>query len=71
VAQVIIRNLSPDTVENLRRRARRNGQPLEAELRLILDRAANKQLHSDLERIDRVRALFAGRTFSDCTELIR
>ena len=71
MAQVLVRNLEPDTVDNLRSRARRNGRSLENELRLILSRAAMEQVSSNLEQVDRVRALFQGRTFSDSTELIR
>ena len=71
MAQVLVRNLPADTVENLRSRARRNGRALETELRLILNRAAAEQTDSNIESVDRVRALFAGRTFCDSTDLIR
>ena len=71
MTQVLVRNLAPDIVDNLRNRARRNGRSLEMELRLILRRAADEHEPSSLAGVDRVRSLFEGRTFSDSTELIR
>ena len=40
MAQVIIRNLDPETVEALKARAKRNRRSLEAELRDVLTRSA-------------------------------
>jgi antitoxin FitA len=69
--QVLVRNLSPAVLEKLKARARQNGRSLEAELRLILQRAAGEPAADLLTGVERVRALFAGRTFSDSAELLR
>jgi len=71
MAQVLIRDVGEDVVERLRRRAKRSGRSLEAELRLVLSRAADEDYDSTRSAIERVRALFEGRCFSDSTELVR
>ncbi len=70
MTQVLIRNVEPDVVERLRSRAQQNGRSLEAELRRILAEAASE---GDvlLGQVERVRALFAGRTFGDSAMLLR
>lgn len=42
MASLSVRNLSDDTYESLRRRAAAAGRSMEAEARLLLDRAANE-----------------------------
>ena len=77
VPQVLIRDLDSVVLDKLKARARRNGRSLEAELRLILARAAEGGWPERVDwgavraEVERVRARFAGRTFSDSTELIR
>lgn len=71
MAQVLVRDLAPAVVEKLKRRARQNGRSLEAELRSILQRAAGEGAEQLLAEVQRVRDMFAGRTFSDSAELIR
>ena len=76
MAQVLIRGLRPEVVEKLKARARRNGRSMEAELRVVLQEAADerwtyKDWATAQAALKKVRALFAGRTFSDSTELIR
>jgi plasmid stability protein len=69
--QILVRNVEPGVVEKLKARARRNGRSLEAELRLILQEAAGVGPVSVQDQVERLRALFAGRNFSDSTELLR
>jgi plasmid stability protein len=71
MAQVLIRDLETGIVDKLKRRARRSGRSLEAELRLVLERAANEEPADAMAEVERVRALFAGRRFSDSADLIR
>jgi len=71
VAQVVIRDLDADVVERLKQRAQRSGRSLEAELRLVLRRAADEDFVSARAAVERVRAVFEGRRFSDSTELVR
>lgn len=40
--QLTVRNLTPETVEKLKARAKSGGRSLEAELRLILEAAADE-----------------------------
>jgi antitoxin FitA len=71
MAQVLVRDVEPTVIEKLKARAKENGRSLEAELRLILQRAAGDDIDDALAEVERVRALFAGRTFSDSAELVR
>jgi plasmid stability protein len=41
MSQILVRNLSPETVERLKKRAEKNKRPLEAEVREILYEAAS------------------------------
>jgi antitoxin FitA len=71
MAQVLVRELEDEVVERLKQRARRSGRSLEAELRLILQQAAVEWSPDVMAEVERIRARFAGRTFSDSAELIR
>ena len=71
MAQVLVRDLDSNILDKLKRRAHQNHRSLEAELRLILQQAADSSPISIQAEIERVRALFAGRTFSDSAELLR
>jgi plasmid stability protein len=72
MAQVLVRGIEPDVMENLKTLAKKRGRSLEAELRLILRDAATAERVSDpLAEARRIRAMFEGRTFSDSTELVR
>jgi antitoxin FitA len=69
VADLIVRDVEEDIIEQLRERAWRNGRSFEEELRLILRQAAEKS--AAVGEMERIRRLLAGRTFSDSAELIR
>lgn len=71
MAQVLIRDVAPEVVDKLKARAQRNRRSLEAELRLIIEKAVAETAVDMLAEVDRVRALFAGRTFEDSTALQR
>jgi antitoxin FitA len=71
VAQVLIRDVEPEVIEKLKVRARQNNRSLEAELRLLLQQAAGRSGPEVLAEVERVRAMFAGRVFSDSAELLR
>jgi plasmid stability protein len=71
MAQVLIRDLDEGVIRRLRRRAKRSGRSLEAELRLVLSRAADEDFASARAAAERVRSIFEGRRFSDSTELVR
>jgi antitoxin FitA len=56
MAQVIIRNLDPETVAALKARAKRNGRSLEAELRDVLTQSVARDTREEfLEWVDKHR----------------
>ena len=71
MAQVLIRDVMPEVVDKLKARARRNHRSLEAELRVIFEKAAEEPAVDMLAEVQRVRALFAGRSFDDSADLLR
>jgi plasmid stability protein len=71
MAQVVVRGLDAQVVEKLRQRAQRSGRSLEAELRLVLKQAASEDFVSARAAVERVRAMFGGRRFTDSTKLVR
>jgi antitoxin FitA len=73
--EVLIRNLDEKVVERLKARARANGRSLQAELKLILDQAANpgsSRPSRAAYRVlaDRARAALGNRIQSDSAELL-
>lgn len=71
MAQVLVRDVEADILDKLKARAKRNRRSLEAELRVIFEAAAEEPEVAMLAEVDRVRALFAGRTFEDSAQLLR
>ena len=71
MAQLLVRDVAPEVVENLKKRALRNRRSLEAELRIVLQEAAEVPVVSMQQEVERVRTLFAGRSFSDSATLLR
>jgi len=68
--QLLVRGLHPVVVKKLKLRARQHHRSLQAELKDILEQAAT--MTADVRAtVKRVRAMFAGRTFSDSAALIR
>lgn len=67
MAQVLVRQLSEETVQSLKERAKRNGRSLEQELREIL----NNLVLEPREELDRIREAFGARRFNDSSEFIR
>ena len=70
---LLVRGLSPDVVERLRARAKRNHRSLEAEVRAVLTIAAEREDDARAEAIrmaDDMRARL-GRMPGDSTDLIR
>jgi plasmid stability protein len=70
MAQVLVRDLDDTIVETLRRRAKRHGRSLEAELRLILERSAGADMLEARRVAERIRCELSGRAHSDSTELV-
>jgi plasmid stability protein len=76
MSQILVRNVKPEAVRRLKRRARACGRSLQSEAKMILEQAAElesprvsrKRLIAMLEGF---RKRWKGKTFSDSTELIR
>ena len=71
MAQVLVRDIAPEIVDKLKVRAQRHHHSLEAELRRIFEQAVEDPAVSRRAEVERVQALFAGRTFEDSAELLR
>jgi plasmid stability protein len=72
MARVLVRDLDPAVVERLKAKAQDHGRSLQKELKAILEEAASRPSWSEARmEVERVRQRFAGRSFSDSTELVR
>ena len=69
-SQVIVRNLDPETVTELKRRAKRKGHSLQRELRNILTDAARPQRRELIAEADRIRAMTTG-PLEDSVSILR
>jgi plasmid stability protein len=71
MSQVLVRNLSTEVVRKLKIRARQHRRSLQEELKDILEQAARQNAKDVQAKVNQVRKLFAGRKFSDSSDLIR
>ena len=69
--QLLVRDLSEETVKRLKIRAKNQHRSLQGEVKLILEGAALQSMEGAKKMAGKIRAGFAGRTFSDSAELIR
>jgi len=70
MAQVLVRNLETAIVERLKRRARRHGRSLQAELYEILERASRTDIEDARRVAERIRRKLADRQHTDSADLI-
>lgn len=68
---VLIRDLDRRTLDTLKKSARAHGRSLQGELKDIVQTAARRRNDDIWRRIDRIRAMTAGRIQTDSAELIR
>ena len=68
MSHVLIRELDPAVTKKLKLRARRHRRSLQAELKDVASAANSTDV---LARIERIRAMFRRRRFSDSAVLIR
>ena len=71
MAQVLIRDLDPETLEQLKHRAKLHGRSLQGELKTILESAAVFSVDEARRTSERWRKRLAGRTASDSGDLLR
>lgn len=69
--QVLVRDVDPQTLEQLKDRARRHGRSLQAEVKLILEQAARVNLADFRDTAARLREQFADHQRTDSTDLVR
>jgi len=70
MARVLIRDLDERTVERLKERAARNNRSLQAELQLIVERAAVMDVIESRTVAARIRRRLSDRAHSDSTAMI-
>ncbi|MBW4494683.1 MAG: hypothetical protein KME26_16665 [Oscillatoria princeps RMCB-10] len=76
--QILIQDLDPTVADRLKIRAGKHGRSLEAEVKAILEAAAEAEavekattMAEARKLIEEGRQKYAGRTFSDSVELLR
>ena len=70
MAQVLIRDLRPETVSRLKARARAHRRSLQAELKELLENASRQGGFDARALADRIRRRLARRSHSDSVELL-
>ncbi len=70
MARVLIRDLDDRTVEKLKTRAARNGRSLQAELQMIVERAAATDILDSRATAARMRRKLSNRKHSDSAALL-
>lgn len=71
MAQVLVRNIEDEVVEELKSRAERDGISLEEQLRRILREAARPTRGELLEELARIRAMTPAAHITPAEDLIR
>jgi plasmid stability protein len=71
MARILIRNLDDTVIERLKRRAAQNGRSLQAEVKMLLEQAAQIDMASAREMAAQIRQKSKGRLLSDSVELLR
>ena len=70
MADLLIRDLDEKTVEKLKKRAARNNRSVQAELQMILERAAETDAFDSQVVAARIRRMLGDRKHSDSAALI-
>jgi antitoxin FitA len=71
VPSILIRELSKETVKELKKRAAANGRSLQAEAKEIIERGARQKPFEQLRREADMLAKTSGRQKTDSVDLIR
>ena len=71
MAQILVRNLDEAVVDRLKSRATQHNRSLQAEVKTILEQAAQVDAKTARELAMSIRKRFAGRQFTDSVDLIR
>ncbi len=69
---VLVRDVEPEILEKIKKRAAKNGRSLQTEVQIILkDAAAKPEPLSDLETARKIRSMLNVKNQSDSAELLR
>jgi len=68
---ILIRGLEPETIRQLKIRAKRHGRSLQREVKLLVEQASGAGAQEIAAMFDRWERRFAGRKFSSSVRLIR
>ena len=68
---ILIRGLEPETIRQLKARAKRHGKSLQSEVKLLVELATGAGTQHVVAMFDRWQQRFAGRKFSSSVRLIR
>jgi plasmid stability protein len=71
MAQVLVRDLDPEILERLKKRAKHHGRSLQGEAKAILEAAALFSMEEARQVAERWQQRLAGRMTSDSADLIR
>ena len=75
MAQVLIRDLDPEVIEALKRRAKEHNRSLQGELKTILEQAVrsshSRNIDAFLARVKEIRKQTAGMPQTDAAQLVR
>lgn len=73
MADILVRNISQESLNVLKKRARAKGRSLQAELRSIIEEAAGESVLEGIDLATRIRRSLQakGKNYSDSVELIR
>ena len=70
MAQILVRGLADEVVERLKARAQTHGRSVEGEVRTILESASGFSLDQAREVAAKWQAHYAGRKFTDSSDLL-
>ncbi len=68
---ILVRDLTPDTIEKLKARARQHGRSLQGEVKVILEGAVGLSLDEARLLSEKWQERLAGGQFSDSAESVR
>lgn len=72
MAQLLVRDIKPETINRLKDRAKQHNRSLQGEAKLILEEAAQEMTVEEFKaRAKKIRESFGNKKFSDSAELIR
>ena len=70
MAQILVRGLADDVVQRLKARAQLHGRSVEGEVRTILESASGYSMDQAREVAAKWQAHYAGRKFTDSSDLL-